>query len=43
MAGFATVGAWDFCPQMANPKRLWANVYVIATQWTKKRRLEMSW
>ena len=31
-AGFATVEPWDFDPQLANPKRQWGSVYVVATK-----------
>jgi SAM-dependent methyltransferase len=31
-AGFKTVEPWTFDPTMANPKRQWASVYVIATK-----------
>ncbi|MFI5803491.1 class I SAM-dependent methyltransferase [Streptomyces sp. NPDC051561] len=31
-AGFASVEPWDFDPSLANPKREWASVYVIATK-----------
>ncbi|MFJ3909549.1 class I SAM-dependent methyltransferase [Streptomyces vinaceus] len=31
-AGFATVEPWDFDPRMANPKRQWASVYVVASK-----------
>lgn len=31
-AGFATVEPWTFNPALANPKRQWASVYVIATK-----------
>ncbi|WP_316527087.1 class I SAM-dependent methyltransferase [Kitasatospora brasiliensis] len=31
-AGFKTVKPWTFDPTMANPKRQWASVYVIATK-----------
>ncbi|MFD6915376.1 class I SAM-dependent methyltransferase [Streptomyces virginiae] len=31
-AGFATVEPWDFDPDLANPKRQWASVYVGATK-----------
>ncbi|AXI78957.1 class I SAM-dependent methyltransferase [Peterkaempfera bronchialis] len=31
-AGFKTVEPWTFDPTMANPKRRWASVYVIATK-----------
>ncbi|MFF0293193.1 class I SAM-dependent methyltransferase [Kitasatospora sp. NPDC004614] len=31
-AGFRTVEPWTFDPTMANPKRQWASVYVVATK-----------
>lgn len=31
-AGFTTVEPWTFDPTLANPKREWASVYVIATK-----------
>ncbi|MEV7103335.1 class I SAM-dependent methyltransferase [Streptomyces atroolivaceus] len=31
-AGFATVEPWTFAPAMANPKRRWGSVYVVATK-----------
>ncbi|MFC4035864.1 class I SAM-dependent methyltransferase [Streptomyces polygonati] len=31
-AGFARVEPWDFDPRIANPKREWASVYVVATK-----------
>ncbi|MDX3121578.1 methyltransferase domain-containing protein [Streptomyces scabiei] len=31
-AGFASVEPWDFDPKLANPKREWGSVYVIATK-----------
>ncbi|MFD7538136.1 class I SAM-dependent methyltransferase [Streptomyces sp. NPDC059819] len=31
-AGFTTVEPWTFDPTMANPKRRWGSVYVIATK-----------
>ncbi len=31
-AGFTTVEPWSFDPQIANPKRQWGSVYVIATK-----------
>ncbi|MEU6973517.1 methyltransferase domain-containing protein [Kitasatospora aureofaciens] len=31
-AGFRTVRPWIFDPTMANPKRQWASVYVVATK-----------
>lgn len=31
-AGFQTVEPWDFDPTIANPKRQWGSVYVIATK-----------
>lgn len=31
-AGFRTVEPWDFDPEIANPKRQWGSVYVIATK-----------
>ncbi|MER7670654.1 glycosyltransferase [Kitasatospora sp. NPDC096128] len=31
-AGFKTVKPWTFDPTLANPKRQWASVYVIATK-----------
>ncbi|MCP3822606.1 glycosyltransferase [Streptomyces sp. A3M-1-3] len=31
-AGFAAVEPWTFDPSMANPKRRWGSVYVIATK-----------
>jgi predicted SAM-dependent methyltransferase len=31
-AGFATVEPWIFDPTLANPKRQWASVYVVATK-----------
>ncbi|MFF0227601.1 class I SAM-dependent methyltransferase [Streptomyces sp. NPDC004629] len=31
-AGFQTVEPWDFDPTIANPKRQWGSVYVIATR-----------
>ncbi|MEU7639094.1 methyltransferase domain-containing protein [Streptomyces sp. NPDC039016] len=31
-AGFATVKPWTFDPKIANPKRRWGSVYVIATK-----------
>lgn len=31
-ASFTTVEPWTFDPAMANPKRLWGSVYVIATK-----------
>ncbi|MBV1957664.1 methyltransferase domain-containing protein [Streptomyces sp. BV333] len=31
-AGFTTVAPWNFDPSVANPKRQWASVYVIATK-----------
>ncbi|MER5971801.1 methyltransferase domain-containing protein [Streptomyces sp. NPDC002055] len=30
--GFTTVEPWDFDPCMANPKRQWASIYVVATK-----------
>ncbi|GAA3014905.1 hypothetical protein JCM13580A_36230 [Streptomyces drozdowiczii] len=31
-AGFTTVEPWTFDPSMANPKRRWGSVYVVATK-----------
>lgn len=31
-AGFTTVEPWTFDPAMANPKRRWGSVYVVATK-----------
>ncbi|AJE87514.1 hypothetical protein SLNWT_7138 [Streptomyces albus] len=31
-AGFESVEAWDFDPAIANPKRQWGSVYVLATK-----------
>lgn len=31
-SGFATVEPWTFDPSMANPKRRWGSVYVVATK-----------
>ncbi|MFD5105020.1 class I SAM-dependent methyltransferase [Streptomyces cinereoruber] len=31
-AGFTSVEPWEFDPAMANPKREWASVYVVATR-----------
>ncbi|GFH38816.1 hypothetical protein SCWH03_50770 [Streptomyces pacificus] len=31
-AGFTTVEPWTFDPTMANPKRRWSSVYVVATK-----------
>lgn len=31
-AGFSTVEPWDFDPELANPKREWGSVYVVATK-----------
>lgn len=31
-AGFTTVNPWPFDPALANPKRQWASIYVVATK-----------
>ena len=34
-AGFETVEPWVFDPSLANPKRQWASVYVVAAKVTE--------